>query len=120
MWIGLGRGSFRLPGDAAPIAARNLEMVIAPGHSRLRLVADALRAVAALGRGEPPHRAGLEMLHAPVVTLTSARPLDLARDGEAERVAPPVNLTVLEGALDVLSLEPLRPPDPPAHGPPQP
>jgi diacylglycerol kinase family enzyme len=95
-------------------------MVIAPGHSRLRLVADALRAVAALGRGEPPHRAGLEMLHAPVVTLTSARPLDLARDGEAERVAPPVNLTVLEGALDVLSLEPLRPPDPPAHGPPQP
>ncbi len=54
MWIGLGRGSFRLPGDAAPIAARNLEMVIAPGHGRLHLVADAIRAVAALGRWTSP------------------------------------------------------------------
>lgn len=42
-WIGLGRGSCRLPGDAGPIAARNLEMVLAPGHNRLRLVLEAVR-----------------------------------------------------------------------------
>ncbi len=106
-----------MPGDAGPIAARNLEIVLAPGHSRLRLILDAVRAAAALGRGDPPHRAGLEMLHAPVVTLTSARPLDLARDGEAERVSPPVTLLVQESALGVMSLEPVRPPDPPIPGP---
>ncbi len=120
IWIGLGRGSFRLPGDAEPIAARNLEVVIAPGRTRLRLVTDAIRAVATLRRGDPPHRTGLEMLHAPVVTLTSAGPLDLARDGEAERVEPPVTAEVLRGALEVRSLEPLRPPDPPVHGPHEP
>jgi diacylglycerol kinase family enzyme len=113
IWIGLGRGSFRLPEDAEPIAARGFEVVIAPGRSRLRLVADALRTVATLRRGDPPHQAGLETLHAPVVKLHSPHVLDLARDGEAERVTPPVTLVVLEGALEVRSLEPLRAVDPP-------
>ena len=36
IWFGLGRGSFRLPDDAEPIAARSLEVVIAPGRSRLQ------------------------------------------------------------------------------------
>jgi diacylglycerol kinase family enzyme len=117
VWIGLGRGSFRLPDDAEPIAARNLEVVIAPGHSRLRLVLDAVRAVATLRRGDPPHQTGLEMLHAPVVTLTTTGPLDLARDGEAEWMASPVSVMVLQGALRVMSLEPLRPPDPPVQQP---
>ncbi|MGH7630023.1 MAG: hypothetical protein ACREOF_11725 [Gemmatimonadales bacterium] len=117
LWIGLGRGSFRLPGDAGPIAARNLEMVLAPGHNRLRLVLKAVRAAAALRRGDPPHQGGLEMLHGPVVTLTSARPLDLARDGEAERVSSPVTLLVEERALGVMSREPVRPPDLPLQGP---
>ena len=108
IWIGLGRGSFRLPEDDEPIAARSFELVIAPGRSRLRLVAHALRTVATLRRGDPPHQAGLETLHAPVVKLRSPHVLDLARDGEAERVTPPVTLIVLERALEVRSLEPLR------------
>lgn len=60
------------------------------------------------------------MLHGPVVTLTSARPLDLARDGEAERVSSPVTRLVQARALGVMSLEPVRPPDPPLQGPHQP
>ncbi|HEX2450540.1 MAG TPA: diacylglycerol kinase family protein [Gemmatimonadales bacterium] len=113
IWIGLGRGSFRLPDDAEPIAARTLEIVIAPGRTRARLVADAIRTVATLRRGNPPHQAGLETFHAPVVKLRCAGLLDLARDGEAERVTPPVTLLVLEGALEVMSLEPMRAADPP-------
>ncbi len=54
------------------------------------------------------------------VTLTSSGPLDVARDGEAERLSPPVSVIVLPDALDVMSLEPLRPPDPPVHGAPEP
>jgi diacylglycerol kinase family enzyme len=120
IWIGLGRGSFRLPEDAEPIAARSFEVVIAPGRSRLRLLADALRTVATLRRGDPPHQAGLETLHAPIVKLCSPRVLDLARDGEAERVTPPVTLIVLERALEVRSLEPLRAADPPVPCPEEP
>jgi diacylglycerol kinase family enzyme len=111
IWFGLGRGSFRLPDDAEPIAARTLEVVIAPGRTRLRLVLDALRTVDTLRRGEPPQQTGLEILHAPVMKLWSDGLLDLARDGEAERVTPPVTLMVLEGALEVRSLEPLAVPD---------
>jgi undecaprenyl-diphosphatase len=117
IWVGLGRGSFSLPDDAEPIFARALEVVIAPGRTRLRLVLDALRTLRTLRRGDPPHQAGLETLHAPVVKLTCARLLDLARDGEAERVTPPVTLMVLEGALRVLSLAPIRAADPPTPCP---
>jgi undecaprenyl-diphosphatase len=113
MWVGLGRGSFSLPDDAEPIFARALEVVIAPGRTRLRLVLEALRTLRTLRRGDPPHLAGIEVLHAPVVKLTCGGLLDLARDGEAERVTPPVTLMVLEGALRVLSLEPIRAADPP-------
>jgi diacylglycerol kinase family enzyme len=119
VWFGLGRGSFRLPDDAEPIAARALEAVIAPGRSRVGLVLDAFRTLGTLRRGEPPHRAELETLHAPVVKLHAPGLLDLARDGEAERVTPPVTVMVLEGALEVLSLEPIRAADPPVHCPDQ-
>jgi diacylglycerol kinase family enzyme len=117
IWFGLGRGSFRLPENAEPIAARTLEMVIAPGRTRLRLVVDALRTVGSLRRGDPPQQAGLEILHAPVLKLWSSGLLDLARDGEAERVTPPVTLMLLEGALQVRSLEPIAGIDRPARCP---
>jgi diacylglycerol kinase family enzyme len=117
IWFGLGRGSFRLPEDAEPIAARTLEMAIAPGRTRLRLVVDALRTVGSLRRGDPPQQAGLEILHAPMLKLWSAGLLDLARDGEAERVTPPVTLMVLEGALQVRSLEPIAEMDRPGRCP---
>jgi diacylglycerol kinase family enzyme len=117
IWFGLGHGSFRLPGEAAPIAARTLEVVIAPGHRRLRLVAHAIRTLGTLRRGDPPQRAGLETFHAPVVKLRSAGLLDLARDGEAERVTPPVTLLVMEGALQVCSLEPISAADVPVPCP---
>jgi diacylglycerol kinase family enzyme len=117
IWFGLGRGSFQLPDNAEPIAARTLEVVIAPGRTRLRLVVDALRTVGSLRRGDPPHQTGLEILHAPTVRLWSRGLLDLARDGEAERVTPPVTLMVLEGALEVRSLEPIAVPDAPARCP---
>ena len=120
VWIGLGRGSFQLPDDAEPIAASSFELVIAPGRTRLRLVADAVRTLATLRRGDPPHQAGLEILHAPVVKLHCGRVLDLARDGEAERVTPPVTLIVLERALRVRSLEPLKAADQPIPCPEQP
>jgi undecaprenyl-diphosphatase len=117
IWFGLGRGSFQLPDNAEPIAARQHEIGIAPGRTRLRLVLDALRTVGSLRRGDPPHQAGLEVLHAPTVKLRSQRLLDLARDGEAERVTPPVTLLVLEGALQVRSLEPIAVYDAPARCP---
>lgn len=117
IWFGLGRGSFKLPEDAEPIAARSLEVVIAPGRSRLQLVLDAIRTVETLRRGDPPQQAGLETLHAAVVKLRCPGLLDLSRDGEAERVTPPVTLMVLEGALEVLSLEPVSAADPPMRCP---
>jgi diacylglycerol kinase family enzyme len=117
IWFGLGRGSFQLPEDAEPIAARTLEVVLAPGRTRARLVLDALRTVGSLRRGDPPHQAGIEVLHAPMVKLRSAGLLDLARDGEAERVTPPVTIMVLEGALRVRSLEPVIARDHPAGCP---
>jgi diacylglycerol kinase family enzyme len=117
IWFGLGRGSFQLPDNAEPIAARTLEVVIAPGRTRLWLVLDALRTVGSLRRGDPPHQTGLEVLHAATVKLWSRGLLDLARDGEAERVTPPVTLMVLEGALEVRSLEPIALPDAPARCP---
>jgi diacylglycerol kinase family enzyme len=117
IWVGLGRGSFQLPENAEPIAARTLEVVIAPGRTRLRLVVDALRTVGSLRRGDPPQQTGLEILHAPVLKLWSRGLLDLARDGEAERVTPPVTLMVLEGALEVRSLEPIAAPEGPAGCP---
>ena len=63
----------------------------------------AIRVWRLLRAGLPMYEAeGLETLHARSFTLDSKYPLDVARDGEAMRLDPPVDFTLQESALRVV------------------
>ncbi len=103
LWIGLGRGSFRLPGhEQVGDAPRVLEVVLPHARSRRGLVWLGLRVLWRLLQGEPPRTSGLEILHAPAVVLESARTIDVALDGEPLRLRPPLEFRILPEALEVI------------------
>jgi undecaprenyl-diphosphatase len=103
LWIGLGRGSFRLPGaDRLEERASELEIVLPPASTRWQLLALAARVVWRLARHERRPTAGLEILHAPALVLESRRPVDVALDGETFHLAPPVRFRLEPEALEVV------------------
>jgi diacylglycerol kinase family enzyme len=109
VWIGLGHDSARLPeNEDGPRAVRMLEIVIPKDHGRAALVLLAIRVLRLLRDGRPMYQAeGLETLHARNFSLDSKYPLDVARDGEAMLLDPPVSFTLHESALRVVCPRPL-------------
>lgn len=103
VWVGLGRGSFQLPRDAREAEARELEIVVPRAHTRAALIGLALRTLRKLQRGETPAGPGLDVLHAPAFTLESRRRVDIARDGEPERLVAPLEFRVHPDALRVVA-----------------
>jgi len=104
LWVGLGRGAFRLPVDGHVPSGRELEVVLPHTRSRVRFVALGFRALWWLWKGRRRDPAGLEVFHTPSFLLESAHAIDLSRDGEAERVAGPLHFRLHPDALSVLSL----------------
>ncbi len=104
LWIGLGRGSFRLPGeDRLEERAGELEIVLPPASTRWQLLALAARVLWRLVRHERRPTAGLEILHAPALVLESRRPVDVALDGEPFHLAAPVRFRLEPEALEVVA-----------------
>jgi len=104
LWVGLGRGAFRLPVDGHVPSGGELEVVLPHTQSRVRFVVLGFRALWWLWRGRRRDPAGLEVFHTPSFLLESAHPIDLSRDGEAERVMGPLHFRLHPDALSVLSL----------------
>jgi undecaprenyl-diphosphatase len=104
IWVALGRGAFRLPVDGHAPAGRNLELIVPRTTSRTGLIVTGINVLWGLRRGRPLELAGVEVIHAPAFTLEAAHPIDLSRDGEVERVVPPLEFRMHPRALRVLSL----------------
>jgi undecaprenyl-diphosphatase len=104
LWVALGRGTFRLPLHGAVPAGRSLEVVLPNTTSRLGVVARGVRALWHLRRGHTLDLAGLEVIHTPSFTLEARQAIDVSRDGEVERVTPPIEFRLQPEALRVLSL----------------
>lgn len=103
VWVGLGKGSFRLPGEEGPDRdASVLEIVLPHASSRARLLGLAGRVLWRLARRRRPRTAGLEILHAPSFTLESRRPLDVALDGEPFRIPAPLHFRIEPEGLRVV------------------
>lgn len=103
VWIGLGRGSFRLPGeDRLKEDASVLEIVIPHAASRTGMLGLAARVLWRLARRRAPRADGLEIRHAPAVTLEARRSIDVALDGEPFRLPTPLEMRIEPGALEVV------------------
>ncbi len=106
VWVGLGRGSFELPREARlKEHAQVLEVVLPHAGTRAGLLGLGLRVLWRLARGERPRTPGLEILHAPAFELSARRPVDIALDGEAWRVRPPIAFCLEPDALRVIVAE---------------
>ncbi|HEX9106973.1 MAG TPA: diacylglycerol kinase family protein [Longimicrobiales bacterium] len=104
LWVGLGHGSFELPGDAAvKDDARALELVLPHAHGRAGLLGLALRVLWRLARGRRARTDGLEILHAPAVMLEARHPIDIALDGEPLRLSAPLQFVIEPEALQVIA-----------------
>ncbi len=103
VWVGLGRGSFQLPGEA-PLAkdARELEIVLPHAESRAGLLRLGARVLWRLARGERPRTAGLELVHVSAFELAARHPIDVALDGEPMRLPAPIPFRLERAALEVI------------------
>jgi diacylglycerol kinase family enzyme len=104
LWVGLGRGAFRLPVDGHAPGGRNLEVLVPGAASRLELLAAGILLFWRLRRGQPPDVASVEVIHAPAFTLEATHAIDLSRDGEVDRGLSPIEFRMHPHALRVLSL----------------
>jgi undecaprenyl-diphosphatase len=104
LWVGLGRGSFRLPVDSHPPLGRSLEVVVPETRSRAKFVWRGVRALWRLRRGRPLHMNGVEVIHTEHFTLEADAPVDVSRDGEVESHQPPLEFRMHPEALRVLAL----------------
>jgi diacylglycerol kinase family enzyme len=109
VWVGLGRGSFRLPEQGRTFAnARVLELVIVRAGTRRQFASLSTRVLLRMLRGTRPIRAReLEVLHVRGFSMHSDHPIDCALDGEPHRFRPPLRFTLRDRALKVLSPLPL-------------
>lgn len=106
VWIGLGRGSFRLPEREDHASGDVLEVVIPEAHSRAGFARLAVRVLGEMVRGEPPRDQRLEILHVPALTIAARHPIYTALDGETARIRPPLELRFHAAALKVVVPEP--------------
>jgi diacylglycerol kinase family enzyme len=104
LWVGLGRGSFRLPVDSHPPMGRSLEVIVPDTRSRARFVMRSVRALWRMRRGQPLQMAGVEVIHTTRFTLEADEPVDVSRDGEVERCQSPIEFRLHPEALRVLAL----------------
>src|SRR5688572_8051172 len=105
MWIGLGKNSLKLPGPGNMTGEGDLlEIVLPKPHGRLMLTALAWRLWWRLKRHEKPEDRQLEMLRAPAFTLRARRAIDVATDGEVQRLPGPLHFRFQPDALRVLCL----------------
>jgi diacylglycerol kinase family enzyme len=104
-WIGIGRHSLRLPepGDATK-EGHVLEIVLPRPLSRWALLELALRAWYRLRRHQKVNLSELEILRAPEIDLVSRHSIDIATDGEVQRMAGPLHFSYRAAALRVLCL----------------
>lgn len=106
LWIALGRGAFRLPIDGALPEGGRLEVVLPLETTRAGILARGVRAIRHLRGGGSIEDAGLEVMHAAAFTLEARQAVDVSRDGEVERLEPPIVFEIEPAALRVLSLAP--------------
>ena len=104
LWVGLGRGSFELPGDARlPHDARELELVLPHARGRAGLLGLGVRVLWRLLRGRRPGAGGLEIVHAPAFVLEAPRPIDIALDGEPLRLDAPIRFRIEVEVLQAIA-----------------
>lgn len=105
LWIGIGRDSLRLPvpGDADK-DGDVLELVIPRPLSRLHLIVVALRVWTKLRSHQKALDDQLEILWVKEFSLRSRRAIDVATDGEVDRLSGPVHFRFRPHALRVLCL----------------
>lgn len=105
MWIGLGKDSLKLPGPGAATGEGDLlEIVLPRPRGRLALTALAWRLWWQLKQHQKPEDEGLEMLLARNFTLNARRGIDIATDGEVQRLPGPLHFRFHADALRVLCL----------------
>jgi diacylglycerol kinase family enzyme len=104
LWVGLGRGAFRLPVDGHAPRGRNLELIVPETRSRAGLVVAGVQLLRRLRRGEHPELGNVEVIHASAFTLEADHAVDISRDGEVEREVTPIAFHMRPAALRVLSL----------------
>jgi diacylglycerol kinase family enzyme len=104
IWVGIGRGSFRLPVDNAPGEGPVLEVLVAPDAARAATLVRGLRVIRELYHQRDLESTGLDVLHVTSFTVEAPHGVDLSLDGEVLRVAPPLDFAVLPDALRVVSL----------------
>ncbi len=106
LWVGLGRGSLRLPqpGDAAQ-GGDVLEIVAPLTQRRREIVSLMTRTLFKLRRGaETPEDRALGVLHARAFTLDAPHRIDVGIDGEPHRLAPPLRFRYSKQSLRLLCL----------------
>jgi diacylglycerol kinase family enzyme len=105
MWIGLGKNSLKLPtpGDSTT-EGEVLEIVLPKATGRFELTALAWRLWSRLKKHEKPVDRQLETLRAAEFTLRGRWPIDVARDGEVQRLPVPLHFRFHPGALRVLCM----------------
>jgi diacylglycerol kinase family enzyme len=104
LWVGLGSRAFRLPVDGHAPVDGTLEVLVPEVRSRVSFVLHGLRALWLMKRGMPLERAGIEVISTERFTLECDQAVDISRDGEVERIQPPLEFRVHPEALRVLSL----------------
>lgn len=105
MWIGIGRDSLRLPipGDADKDGAV-LELVIPRPRSRALLVWVAMRVWWKLRGHQKPMDSELEIFRTKDFSIASKRPIDVATDGEVQRIDGPIHFAYRGDAIRVLCM----------------
>jgi diacylglycerol kinase family enzyme len=105
LWVGIGRNSMRLPvpGDTE-IEGGVLEAVSGKAQTRLGILALSFRMLRHLKRGLEPRDDKLDVLHARSFTVQSHHSVDLALDGEPQRLRTPLNFEIRENGLNIVCL----------------
>lgn len=105
LWVGIGRNSLRLPlpGDAE-VSEIALEAVWGRAQTRLGIIALSFRLLAHLKKGLEPRDEALDVMRTRNFVLRSARPIDVALDGEPFRLETPLRFEIREAALRVVVL----------------
>ena len=103
VWIGTGPGSFPAPHSAPlPAPGEGLEIVILPS-ARRRHALRLFRSLAARRRGQGPETVGLEVVRARSIEIDAHHHVPLTLDAEPHFLAPPVRITLEDGAIRVVS-----------------
>lgn len=103
LWVGIGHDSLKLPGNGEVGSAEPiLEAISGRTDTRAAVLVTAFRLFRHLKRGMKLRDDRLDVVHTKKFTLDARKVIDVALDGEAFRMRPPLDFAVLENALRVV------------------